>query len=200
MEHESVRKVINSGYSEHGASRRKTSLIKWFTSSKSPHEDISENVELLRERSRDLFSGGGPLGRGAIDRICLNALGNGLKLNVRIDPAMLSMSEENASTWSARTESEFDYWASSKNADFGRELDFYAMQVLALKSILLDGEVIFIHRKQKNRRFPYETCIQLVEAEKLCNPDRYVPLIDEGVELDEYGRVIAYWIANRNPN
>ena len=195
------RTITNSGYSEHGASRTKPSLIKWYTSSKSPHEDISENTELLRERSRDLYAGGGPLGRGAIDRICLNALGSGLKLNVRIDPLQLGMSEAESSSWSAKSEAEFDYWASSRNADYGQEMNFYELQALALKSILLDGEVLVIPRYRKSFRFPYSLCLQLIEAERLCTPDnRSSTLIDEGVELDAQGRVIAYHIANRNPN
>ncbi|MBQ7154829.1 MAG: phage portal protein [Synergistaceae bacterium] len=187
--------ITNSGYSEHGASRRKTSLIKWHSSSKSPHEDISENSALLRERSRDLYMGGGPLGRGAIDRIALNAIGRGLKLNVRIDPALLNMSEQQASAWSARTEALFDYWASSRNAHSGRELSFYDLQCLALKSILIDGEVLAIIEYTPN------ISIRLIEAERIMTPpDRNSKLIDEGVELNEWGDPAAFHIANRNPN
>ena len=200
MERKSV--ITNSGYSEHGASRRKTSMLKWITSSLSPHEDISENAELLRERSRDLYAGGAPLGRGAIERVVLNALGSGLKLNVRIDPAVLGMTEEQAARWAAKAESEFDYWASSRSADFGRELNFYELQVLALRSILLDGEVIAVIKSHGTRGFPYSLCVQLIEAERLATPlDRQISnVIDEGVELDASGNVCAYWITNRNPN
>lgn len=191
----------DSGYSEHGASRRKPSLIKWHAHSLSPHEDISQNIELLRARSRDLYSGGAPLGRGAIDRIVLNALGPGLKLNVRIDPDSLNMPQEEAALWAAHTESEFDYWASSKYADFGGELSFYEMQVLALKSILLDGEVLAILRSRKVRDNPYTLCVQLIEAERLATPiGQSTRLVDEGVQLDESGIVKGYWVANRNPN
>lgn len=187
--------ITNSGYSEHGASRRKTSLIKWHSSSKSPHEDISENLELLRERSRDLYMGGGPLGKGAIDRITLNALGRGLKLNVRIDPAMLLMSEQQAAQWASYTESLFDFWASSKNAHSGHELSFYELQVLALRSILLDGEVLVLLEHNP------DLSIRLIEAERIMTPaNRNSWLIDEGVELNSQGDVVAYHIANRNPN
>ena len=187
--------ITNSGYSEHGASRRKTSLIKWNAQSKSPHEDISENLEVLRERSRDLYSGGGPLGRGAIDRITLNALGAGLKLNVRIDPSALSMSEQQAAQWASQTEAMFDYWASSKSAHSGHELNFYELQVLALKSILLDGDVLVLLEYAPN------LSIRLIESERIMTPpNRDNRLIDEGVELDERGDVIAYHVANRNPN
>ena len=193
--------ITNSGYSEHGASRRKTSLIKWTAESKSPHEDISENLETLRERSRDLYAGGAPLGRGAIDRVVLNALGAGLKLNVRIDPYRLLMDEEQAAQWASHVEGEFDFWASSRHSDFNEELTFYELQVLALKSILLDGEVLAVLRHERNPSSPYTLNIQLIEAERLSNPHGAMkPLLDEGVQLDEWGRVTGYWIANRNPN
>ena len=194
-------KVENSGYSEHGANRRKSSLIRWTAYSKSAHEDISENVELLRERSRDLYAGGGPIGRGAIDRLCLNALGTGLTLNVRIDPAKLGMDEQSASDWASKTESEFDYWASSRNADVGRELSFYDLQALALKSILLDGEVLVVLWNRPVRNFPYGLCVQLIEGDRIRSPmNQSGQIWDEGVALDEWGNVRGYNVTNRNPN
>ena len=197
--------ITNSGYSEHGASRTRTSFLKWFASSKSAHEDISENVELLRERSRDLYAGGAPLGKGAIDRIVLNALGSGLRLNVRIDPRLLNMSEQQAIDWAAKTEAEFDYWASSKLVDEGGELTFYELQQLALKSILIDGEcfaiVDYFRDRYSQGKFPYFTKIRLIEPERIQTPtDRRHVMWDEGVALDNDGNVIGYNIKNRNPN
>ena len=195
------RKIMNSGYSEHGASRSKTSLMKWLASSKSAHEDISENVELLRTRSRDLYAGGAPLGKGAIDRIVLNALGSGLRLNVRIDPRLLNMSEEQAIDWAAKTEAEFDYWASSKFADWGGELTFYELQQLALKSILIDGECFARTLYWPDRKIPYSLCIQLIETERIQTPtDRRGRIWDEGVAMNSDGLVVGWNIKNRNPN
>ena len=201
MYEKTSRKYENSGYSHHGASRSKPSMLRWISTSKSPHEDISENAELLRERSRDLYAGGGPLGRGAVDRLILNAIGSGLRLNVRIDPERLRMTEEESRKWAAEVESQFDYWASSKSADFTGRLNFYELQVLAFKSVLLDGEClvnITYGHELSNR---YKTKIQLIESDRLMTP---VPrplgaIIDEGVEIDEYGTPLAYWISNRNP-
>ena len=195
----------NSGYSEHGASRSRPAFLKWYASSKSASEDISDNVETLRERSRDLYAGGGPLGRGAIDRIVLNALGAGVKLNVRIDPSQLGMPEDVARTWSSRTEAEFDYWASSKHADYGGELNFYELQCLALKSILIDGEVFVRVRYSRDRykqgNFPYQLSVQLIEAERIQTPDNLGNVIwDHGVALDTDGVVIGYNIKNRHPD
>lgn len=197
-----MKKFFNSGYSHHGASRSKTSFLKWYSSSKSPHEDISENVELLRQRSRDLYSGGGPLGRGAIDRVVLNAIGPGLKLNARLDDKALGLSYENARELSSKIESEFDYWASSKHCDFSGMLNFYELQVLAFKSVLLDGECLVMLPEKRVKNFPYDLRVMLIEADRLKTPTLGRPsniMIDNGVELDKQGVPVAYWIANRNP-
>lgn len=192
--------IENSGYSHHGASRSKPSMLKWYASSKSPHEDISENLALLRSRSRDLYAGS-PLGRGAVDRIVLNAIGSGLKLNVRIDPDILGMSAGFAGDWAQRTEAEFDYWASSKDCDYSRMMNFYELQVLAFRSVLLDGDCLAL---LPDRYIDDTSCplsVMLLEAERLADPLRRPAgkMIDEGVELDTHGRPCAYWIANRNP-
>lgn len=194
--------VRNSGYSHHGASRGKPSMVSWSSSSKSPHEDITQNIKLLRERSRDLYAGGGPLGRGAVDRLVLNALGGGLRLNVRVDPEMLGMTEEESRKWAGKVESEFDYWASSKSADMRGMMSFYEMQALAFRSVLLDGDcLVFLADRPRHGRI-YSLSLQLVEAERLSNPlvRPADTLMDGGVEVDGQGVPIAYWVATRNPN
>lgn len=187
-----------SGYSNHGASRSKPSMLKWYAVSKSPHEDISENIELLRARSRDLYAGS-PLGRGAIERVVLNSIGSGLRLNVRIDSSLLGMPEHECAEWSARVEAEFDAWASSKDCDYSRMLNFYELQALALRSVLMDGECLAMLRDHRRNEL-YPLCIMLIEADRLKTPVALSgKMIDEGVELDRWGRPCAYWIANRNP-
>ena len=197
-----MKRVKNSGYSHHGASRTRPALLRWYSSSKSAHEDISQNVKLLRERSRDLYAGGGPLGRGAIDRLVLNAIGSGLKLNVRIDPERLGMSESRAREWASNVENEFSFWAESKDCDISRQLNFFELQGLAMKSVLLDGECLCLLPMHAIPNNPYELKVQLIESERLETPSEVNVnrMIDEGVELNDFGEPIAYWIANRNPN
>lgn len=175
-------------------------MLKWGASSKSAHEDISENLELLRARCRDLYAGSA-LGRGAIDRVVLNAVGSGLRLNVRIDPERLGMKESEAGEWASQVEGEFDYWASSKDSDYSRMMSFYELQTLALRSVLLDGECLVILRDTPAGEMPYSLKVMLLEGDRLCTPRSRPPgkMIDEGVELDAEGQPCAYWITNRNP-
>ena len=193
-------RITNSGYSHHGAARDKPSLMSWYAMSKSPHEDISENLPLLRARSRDLYAGS-PIGRGAVERIVLNAIGSGLKLNVRIDPMILGMTEDEAADWAQRVEAEFDYWASSKDCDYSRMMSFYDLQVLAFRSVLIDGECLVMLKDNDYHDSTYPLQVMMIESERLQNP--LAPpartMLDEGIELDKKGRPLAYWIANRNP-
>lgn len=195
------KKFYDSGYSQHGASRTKPSLLKWFASSKSPHEDISQNLKLLRARSRDLYAGA-PIGRGAIDRVVLNSIGSGLKLNVRIDPELLGMSEQDSRQWAAKTEAEFDYWASSKFCDIARSMNFYDLQVLAFRTVLLDGECLAVLPDKQSENFAYKLRVALISPDRLDTPLRRPAnvMIDEGVELNSEGLPVAYYIANRVPD
>ena len=196
-----INSVKNSGYSHYGASRTKPSVSAWHTLSKSPHEDITDNLALLRERSRDLYAGGGPLGRGAIDRIALNSVGLGLTLSCRISAEALGLSEEQAAQWEDITEREFSFWAESKDCDITRSMNFYELQNLCFKSVLLNGDALVMLPIRKTQNFPYDLRIALIECDRLETPPlrAYNSMIDGGVEFDTDGKPIAYHIANRHP-
>lgn len=197
-----VKKAKASGYSHYGANRIKPSVIAWNSASKSPAEDISNNLELLRERSRDLYAGGGPLGRGAIDRLVLNAVGAGLVPHCRIDAGYLGLSEAQAEEWENNTEREFAFWAESKNCDIARSMNFYELQNLAFKSVLLNGDALVMLPMEKLNNFPYDLRIALIESDRLVTPpiNAERAVIDGGVEIDGNGKPVAYHIANRHPN
>lgn len=199
--HKKKSRVINSGYSHYGASRTKPSVSAWYSNSKSPSEDITNNLELLRERSRDLYVGGGPLGRGAVDRIVLNSVGPGLTLNCRISAETLGISEEEAAEWEQNTEREFGFWAESKECDITRCMNFYELQSLCFKSVLLNGDALVLLPMRRTRNFPYDLRISLIEGDRLHDPfmTPHNTVIDGGVELNDDGVPVAYHIANRHP-
>lgn len=77
------------GYGLHVASIVKKSLSSWITGGKDADSDIVENIETLRERSRDLYMGS-PLATGAIKTLRTNIIGSGLMLNAQIDANFLA--------------------------------------------------------------------------------------------------------------
>ena len=193
--------IKNSGYSHYGADRSKPSVSGWISLSKSPAEDISDNLELLRERSRDLYAGGGPLGRGAVDRLALNSVGPGLRLNCRIDRDSLGLSGDEAEAWEQNTEREFSFWAESKECDIARGMNFFELQNLAFKSVLLNGDALVLMPMRRVKNFPYDLRVSLIEGDRLGDPPirPYNVMIDGGVEFGNDGKPVAYYIANRHP-
>lgn len=220
LRREVVRRAMqffNSGYSESGASRRKKSLKGWRAWSSSPQADIDLNLDTLRQRSRDLFMGG-PLGRSPIATSRTNVVGAGLKLKSRIDYEFLRMTREQADRWERNTEREFAVWAENRICDSLRLNDFYELQSVLFISFLLNGDGwALIKQADPKPYFPYSLRIHLIEADRVStpsipaggyisadrvtgkNPDNGNRIIS-GVEINNAGTVVAYWIASRYYN
>lgn len=194
--------ILNSsGYGNHGANRHKKSLIGWLHGGGSVDEDIHDNVDLLRQRSRDLYMGGSSLATGAIKTIRTNVVGAGLKPKSLIDAQILGISAEEAHKKEVEIENEFALWAESKNCDAQRMNDFYELQQLAFLSKLLNGESIALLPYIPNRGI-YGLSIQLIESDMVETPkgEQYKSKkIKYGIEVGEYGEPLYYYIAESHP-
>lgn len=195
------RKFTNSGYGDHGASKSKKALIGWLPTSGSPKEDIDDNLETLRERSRDLYMGAAPIATGAIKTLRTNVIGSGLKLKSRLDTETLKISEEKAEELEKEIEKEFLLWSESKLCDAERKNNFYELQQLAFLSQLLSGDAFVLLPLIKKMGFPYEISIQLIESDRVKTPPDKMgdKNIISGVEYGKYGEAKAYYIAKKHP-
>lgn len=193
-------KFLNSGYGDHGASTTKKSLLGWRVRGASPKEDIEDNVDILRERSRDLYMGT-PLATGAIKTLRTNVVGSGLRLNPQVDAEYLRLSDEDAEAWEAHVEREFALWADSVSCDAHRMNNFFELQQLAFLSWLVSGDVFGIVPLIPRPGMPYDIRIQLVEADRVCSPPSKEtdPKVVNGVELGPHGEIVAYYIAQHHP-
>lgn len=192
--------AINSGYSHHGASGTKKTMIGWSHSSGSADDDITANLDVLRSRSRDLYMGN-PIAAGALKTDKTNVVGSGLKLNPRIDAKFLGLTAEQADEWEENTSREFALWADSKDCDAARMLNFPQLQQLVFLSALMSGDVFAALPVIPRKNNVYDLRIQLIEADRVCNPHD-VPTDDKtlaGVEVGDYGEPIAYHIAKYHP-
>lgn len=209
------------GYSEAGASLDRRSMRGFTPQSGSPNEDINRNNSTLRQRARMLYMSS-TVATAAINTNRTKIIGTGLVLNCAIDRELLGMSAEAAKAWQRKTEAEFRLWAGkSRNCDAIGLNDFGGLQQLGLKSWLLSGDVfpILKHYKRTHAN-PYSLRVHLVEADRVSTPSEYgggytasgfcegvVPegkpgaghKIYDGVEVDENGMVVAYYIRNTYP-
>ncbi|WP_231506434.1 phage portal protein [Paenibacillus sp. UNC451MF] len=191
---------LNSGYSHHGASRTKKSMIGWLFGGGSPDEDIIDNADTLRQRSRDLYMGGAALATGAIKTARTNIVGTGLRLKPSIDADFLGLSNDEAQQIKRTIEREFTYWAESVDCDAARVNNFYELQQLACLSQFMSGDCFALLPVFSRRHSVYDTRIRLIEADRCCDPDNKKGKdIKGGVEVNENAEVVAYWFVNQHP-
>lgn len=196
-----VKEILNSGYSNYGASRNKKSLIGWRADGGSHKEDIEDNLTILRQRSRDLFMGV-PLATGAVKTCRTNVVGGGLLLKSQIDYEAIGISAKEARSLEQKIEREFKLWADSTSCDIERFDNFYELQQLAFLNWLISGDVIVLLTTTERVAMPYDLRIQLIEADRISTPkdkSQDKNIID-GVESNKSGETIAYYICNRHPN
>ncbi len=193
--------IINSGYSNYGASQTKKSLLGWNYYGGSSREDIEDNLSVLRQRCRDLYMGV-PIATGAIKTMRTNVIGRGLMLKPTLDKEALKMTTEETQVLEKQISREWALWAESTDCDMARLDNFYELQQLAFLNWLLSGDVIALLPTKPRINQPYDLRIQLIEADRLRSPDdidSFDNKIVGGVEVDDYGEIIAYHISKGHP-
>ncbi len=206
-------RVFDSGYSEGAASFRKSSLEGWRAESDSPQKDIDLNLPVLRKRSRSLIMNA-PIARSAVNVRRTNCVGQGLQMKSKIDYRYLGISKEKAKDLKDDIEREFRFWASSHLCDMSGQNNFYELQQIAFFAWMANGECFALPQYEETSFwFPYHLRIRLIEADRISTPGSYGESVDldvknrenghriyNGVEIDDKGRVAAYYICNSYPN
>lgn len=205
--------IVNSGYSEGGASGQKKSMRGWQSINGSPKDDIDLNLYTLRARSRDLYMNS-PLATASLKTTKTNVIGPGLRLKSRIDSEFLRISEEEADNWERQVEREFSIWAESKHCDAIRMSDFYDLQGMAFLGMLMNGDAFSVFKKSTPKPWmPYTLRLHVIEADRISTPWANTVIgtnvegkntangnfITSGVEYDSEGMTVAYWICNVYP-
>ncbi len=202
--------ALNSGYGNYGANRTKKSLIGWMYHGGSAKGDIEDNIDTLRQRSRDAYMGV-PIATASLKTLRTNVVAGGLIPAPQIDADFLKLTDEQVQELQAKIVREFGLWADTPTCDADRIDNFYSLQQLAYLSYLMNGDAIVLLPMKQQKGQPYSLRVRLLEADRVCSPDLYdrlvpcevqgykVQSIVQGVETDADGMMIAYWICNRHP-
>lgn len=176
----------------------------------SAKEDIEDNIDILRQRSRDAYMGI-PTASAALKTMRTNVIAGGLMPAPQIDAEFLGLTPEDAEKLQAQIVREFALWADTPVCDADRVDNFYKLQQLTFLSYAMNGDAIVLLPTKEQTGQPYSLRVRLVEADRVCSPDgfdRLVPCtvqghdvhcIVQGVETDADGMVVAYWVCDRHP-
>ena len=190
--------AIAGGYV--GASTIRRQTLSWSAQKGDADAVINPDLPLLRERSRDLLRNA-PLAVGAVNTVVTNVVGTGLRHKSKIDRDALKLTEEQGDAWEAQTEREWRLWSESPECDVARTLRFTAMQDLAFRQTLENGDVFALMPNLVRPGSPYGLKVQLVEGDRVCNPNwaQDTATIAGGVERDVNGAPVRYHILDKHP-
>lgn len=206
-------RYTNSGYSHSGATKSANWSKAYHYESLSAESDIEKNRKTLRERTRDLFMNS-PVGAAAINTVRTNVIGSGLIPRPKIDYEFLGLSREYAESLQTRIKKEFALWAEGTFCDINDLNNFYELQQIAMLDWLKNGEEFILISYDKERPYtPYQLRLKLIEADRVCSPGSmnsdYMGVhqinrdnnnrIMNGIEINENGRVEAYYICSTHP-
>lgn len=163
----------------------------WRTSGAGPKSAAADNLRTLRSRARDAIRND-PWAKRAIAQLVSSALGTGIRpYPSHPDPAVQKLLLD---IW--------DDFAVDSDAD-GR-MDAYGLQTLSARAMFGDGEGLIRLRPrlpQDGLTVPLQ--LQALEADHLpVERNEVLPNGNEiinGVEFDQRGRRVAYWLWNRHP-
>lgn len=195
-------------YGSHGASQTLNSMVGWIIEAGNAEDNIDLYSSTLRQRARDLYTGGG-LGRSGPQTLTTSVVAWGIQPKPKIDGDFLGMDDKAREEAEQTILREFRLWAENSMCDAERQQDFYGLQQLAFLSMLMSGDVFALFGMEENKRTPYKTTIRLLEADRICTPDSSGDStsmetesggrIIDGVEIDQKGAVVRYHIASRSP-
>lgn len=173
--------------------------MDWIASILSADQEIKGNMRLLRARAREL-SRNNPVAKSYLKILTSNVLGEkgiDYQAQVRNNDKTLN------AAFNTKIEDAFREWGKRGNCTADGKLSFRAVQTLALKNIAVDGEVFV--RMIPGFANKYRFAVQLIDADQV-DPlfSRFASKTENeirmGVEVDLWGRPLAYHINKAHPS
>ena len=162
----------------------------WRTTSGDANVEIAQGQGLLRDRARSMRRDN-PYAERGVSAISANVIGYGIVP----DPQGRTRQKKRAlKVWKK--------WAETTVCDFEGMGDFYAMQSLAMQSIVESGEVL-IRRVWTPGKNVLNFQLQLLEADHIDDAKNYSlgdgGWIEQGIEYNANGERTHYWLFPQHP-
>ena len=170
----------------------------WTTTNQSQDAELRNNLKTLRARSRELERNN-DYAKKFIRMVKTNVIGpNGIIMQARVK----NDNGQPDKVANAKIEDAWWNWADKGNCDVTGKYSFRDIQNLAMTSMARDGEIL-IRKLSGYQSNPFRFALQLIEADHL--DENYNTNLNDGnkikmgVEIDSYGRPLAYHLFNNHP-
>lgn len=188
---------LRGGYEGAGSG---TALKSWGPTVGSADGDIIGDLATLRARTRDLCRNS-PIAAGAQKTYVRNIVGTGLRPQPNPDHVLLGITAEEAKSWARQAKKLWSFYAKTPACDVEGRRTFAQMLRVLVASEFESGDAFTVRRAVPRRGDPFWTRLQVIEADRVCNPD-WTPDSDTlkaGIETDGNGRPTRCHIMNQHP-
>lgn len=172
----------------------------WLAGSRSADAEILGSLRTLRDRSRQIIRDYDFVRHG-LSSIVNNVVGKGVKLQMQVPKLRGKKLDEKIND---AIEMEFWRWGRRGRCDVTGIHSWEDLQRIVLRSVAQDGEILVraITSAGAFGDSNYPFALEIIEADFLDenkNGPHNGNEIRMGVEVDRWGRPVAYWFRNRHP-
>ncbi|HML56009.1 MAG TPA: phage portal protein [Solidesulfovibrio magneticus] len=157
------------------------------------------DADLIRDRAESLIASDG-LAASCINSLALNIIGPGLRPQSTPDTQALDISDDEADAFAESAERAWELWC--READAAGCDHFNDLQYQAMHTLLGLGEFIQIPVWIDEPGRHFGLALQTLHPSRLRTPCdlQTNPNIRRGIEIGDYGRPVAYWLAEPADN
>lgn len=172
----------------------------WTPPRRSADAEILPNWGSLVARARDLDRNN-PVARSMRQTSVDNVVGIGPMLMSDPDYGALGITQDQAAEWAEMLERRFHAWWWSWACHAGDCLTGGQLTQLAKSAMIMNGDALSLPLWLPDAGDGYATKLQMIEADRLSNPNGQSDSrrLRGGIELDDYGRPLAYHIKSGHP-
>lgn len=172
--------------------------ISWFDGEKftggyGATKSVKVDYWTLRARSKEMWYAS-HFARGFIERIVTNKINTGLEPEAQPVESVLGVPRDSLDDWTDAVEEAWDLWSSTPElCDYYGRRTFGQLQDQAETEAAVAGDCLWVQRAGEAGAAPR---VQLIEGSLVRTPiDRFMdPLVRHGVELNQAGSEIGYWV------
>lgn len=190
----------SNGRREYSAAVSNRLVSDWVAANTSQDSEASGALGVLRNRARDSERNNDWV-RAFLSWFEVNVVGKGFRMQSNV----LDKDENPAADINKKIEKEWKKWCKSDSCDVTGKQSFAAMQRMIIRSIGRDGETPLIRFVYARRgRSKVKLSLQLLEPDRLDETfnrqaNEKENAIRMSVEVDSFGKPVAYWILEKHP-
>lgn len=185
-----------------GGERRQAALAGWTPALRTMDGVHAYSRDATNARVRDLYRTNGSA-RAAVIKDADMIVGQLLRLMSLPDATALGISVKTAQELGKAQEAVFRSWAHDplRRCDRVRRHQFPGLANVLYREFRTIGDSLYVVRMKRRERWRFGTAIQIVNAERLSNPNGTMDTLNtqQGVQLDDDGEAIGYHIRNGHP-